>query len=224
MRFSSFNIVHLAVGVFVVVVFITLMIAIGGSHTRTPAGRMQNATQLRGIHQGLVAYANSNKNWYPGINELGEDGMISVEERFQILIADNYITPDWAINPLETEPVQEWDDFGAIDVQPMTAENYSYSMLQIPKAGERRVEWSQTLNEYAIVLSDRNTGTPRKPSSIHTDEPGGWRGQVLWNDNRVDFEDGPVFETRYGEGELNKQDHLFRSGGRDDALLIHSGN
>jgi len=227
MRFSSFNVVHLAVGVFVVVVFITLMIAIGGSHTRTPAGRMQNATQLRGIHQGLVTYSKSNAKWYPGINERGDDDKISVEQRFHLLIAENYITPDWAISPLETKPIKEWDEFGAIDVQPVTAQNYSYSMLQIPQEGGRRDEWSETLNSQAIVMSDRNTGTPSEPSSIHNDEPGDWRGSVLWNDNHVAFENEPVFETTYRggpEAELNKNDHLFQSDGHDDALLIHSGN
>ena len=229
MRQNSFNIVGLAVALLCTVILVTLVITIRDSHTRTPARRMQNSTQLRGIHQGLVTYANSNKNYFPGLNELGEDDQITVEQRFQILLEDDYFTPEYAISPSETEMITEWESWGDETPKPITKDNYSYTMLQVPKAGGRRIEWSQTLNSQAIVLSDRNTGTLAKPSSIHAERDEPWRGSVLWNDNHVGFEKQDSFETLYGAYESddvkpNPGDRLFHSTSTEDALMIHTGN
>ena len=222
MRQNSFNIVHLAVALLCVVAFVTIAIAVNES-TNRPRGRSWQFTQLRGIHQGLVTYANSNKNWYPGIAPDGIAINLNVEYRLQILFEGYYITPEYAISPAETEMITEWDpDKG----RAVTAINYSYAMLQLPEKDDvgRRTEWAQTLNSQAIVICDRNTGTKAKPSSIHTEKPGDWAGSVLWNDNHVGFEQEDVFETKYGNGELNEADRLFESDGTHDALMIHSGN
>lgn len=222
MRQSSFNVVHLAVALLCVVVFVTIAIALGEANRRTGPRVMQANTQLRGIHQGLVTYANSNKNWYPGINELGEDDGIMIEERYQTLIEDDYFTPEYAISPSETEAITEWDtDAG----HPITAKNYSFAMLQVPEPENgRRHEWSQTLNSQAIVVSDRNIGSQANPTSIHADRGEPWRGSVLWNDNHVEFANEDTLETKYGSGELNETDRLFDADSAFDALLIHTGN
>lgn len=229
MRQSSINIVQIAIAVFAAVIIVAILLPnLGGSR---PAPIMRNSMQLRGIHQGLVTYANSNKDWFPGINKLGEDEGITVESRFQILLEQDYITPEYVLSPSETEPKTEWEGYYASDTetQPVTSRNFSYAMLQIPSEGGRREEWHQTLNSQAIVLSDRNTNTTSKPRSIYTDEPGDWRGSVLWNDNHVGFENEDWFETRYGgtqdePGELNPEDRLFTAEGTEDALMIHTGN
>ncbi len=230
MRQNSFNVVHLAVALLCVLLIIAILLPMFGG-TRRPARRMQNSTQLRGIHQGLVTYSNSNKNYFPGLNEQGEDDRISVKERFQILMQEDYITPDYAISPSETEVMTEWEEpfDSQIEDRPVTKQNYSYAMLQIPESGRRRAEWSQTLNSHSILLSDRNTGTTAKPSSIHSDEHGRWIGSVLWNDNHVAFESSDTFETYYGEIDeeqsgLISVDRLFEASGNDDAWMIHTGN
>jgi hypothetical protein len=227
MRQTSLNIVQLAVVLLCVMVLVAVLLPM--LNTRRPARRMQNSTQLRGIHQGLVTYANANKNYFPGLNELGEDDRISVEERFQILLEDDYFTPEYAISPYETESITEWEEGVGDDTNPVTKDNYSYAMLQVPKEGGRRMEWSQTLNQHAILLSDRNTGTRAKPSSIYAEKGEPWKGSVLWNDNHVAFEDDDAIETYYGQfdpdkDELNPADRLFEAAGYDDALLIHTGN
>lgn len=224
MRQNSFNVVQAAIVLLCVMVIVAIILPMfGGSR---PAPRMQNSTQLRGIHQSLVIYGNSNKNYFPGLNELGEDDRISVEERFQILMEDGYISPFYAISPLETEMIQEWEEpYDPYEHKlTVTKDSYSYAMLQIPEEGGRRDEWKQTLNSQAIVLSDRNTGTRAKPSSIHVQAGDPWQGSVLWNDNHVGFEDTDVYETKYGDGELNEADRLFEAAGTDDALQIHTGN
>lgn len=226
MRPNGFSIVNVAVAVFMVMVFVAIVLPMLGGTRREPAvSRMQNSTQLRGIHQGLVTYANSNKQWFPGINELGEDERITVEQRFQILIEEDYFTPEYAISPSETGSITEWEGWSDEDAEPVTAANYSFAMLQIPQDGGRRADWSQSLNSQAIVVSDRNTGTKDNPLSIHIDPGEPWAGSVLWNDNHVAFENaGPEFETKYGSGVLNEADHLFESPGTDDALMVHAGN
>lgn len=221
MRQNSFNVVGLAIALFVVIVAVALLIpAINAArHTDT---RRPRSSQLRGIHQGLVTYSNSNKNWYPGMNPDGTPLDLRVEHRFQILIKGDYITPEYAISPSETEPLTGWEDRKTH----LTKGNYSYAMLQIPEAETgRHSEWHITLNSQAIVLSDRNTGAKANPKSIYNERGDKtWTGSVLWNDNHVGFEDTDEYETKYGGGELNEADKLFESTGPNDALLIHSGN
>jgi hypothetical protein len=237
MRPNAFSIVHVAVALFLVMIFVAIMLpTISGSR---PAPRMQNSTQLRGIHQGLVIYANSNRNFFPGLDDSGEEDTqvldwsewhdedipptqvsLAVDKRFAILLHGDYLTPEYLISPFESDPnIEPWPEEGAF-----TTGHYSYSMLQIPDEGGRRAEWSQTLNSQAIVVSDRNTGSAAKPLSLYADSGEGWRGALLWNDNHVVFENTDEFETKYGADELNEADRLFEADGTEDALMIHSGN
>lgn len=221
MRQNSFNIVHLAIALLCVVVFVTIAIAVSQTNHHHGHHPMQHRTQIRGIHQGLVVYANSNKNWFPGINAAGEDEAISVEQRFRILIDEDYFTPEYAVSPLERSdsPIEAWDTESEL-----TKENYSFSLLQIPAEGGRRNEWRQSLNSQAIVLSDRNTETKARPSSIQVEPGESWAGHVLWNDSHVVFENTDSLETKYGGGKLNDADRLFESSGNGDALMVHTGN
>ena len=229
MNNSGFNIVQLALVVALVLVSSSLIVACGNlSASRETARRMQNSTQLRGIHQGLVTYANSNKNRFPGINLAGENDGIEVESRFQTLLVGNFFTPEYAISPSETDQnITAWDG-----TSPLSSANYSYAMLQVPdnnpelqdhKQG-RRTEWGQTLNSQAIVMSDRNTGGAKAPASYHSGGSSGWSGAVLWNDNHVGFESTDTYETKYDGGELNPSDKLFEAKDNFDAFLIHAGN
>ena len=229
MRQNSFNIVHLAIALLCVMLIVAVILPMLGSVRGGGSRKMQNSTQLRGIHQGLVTYAHSNNQFFPGLNRQGENERITVEERFHILLEDDYFTPDYAISPSETERITEWQGWRDDHAESVTPDNYSYAMLQIPKDGGRRIEWSQTLNTHAIVLSDRNTGTKAEPSSIHVEPGDSWSGSVLWNDNHVGFESEDIFETYYGEfdpgkHELNPDDRLFESPGMDDVLMVHNGN
>jgi hypothetical protein len=84
----------------------------------------------------------------------------------------------------------------------------------------RRREWKETINSSAVVISDRNLGTPGNASSIWTNSPGDWTGTVTMNDgsatfvNYEDFATGrlmPIVEnTRYGGGPTFAADDLFR--------------
>jgi hypothetical protein len=219
---KSFNIVGLVVALLLVMVIAAILIpAIDASRHRET--RIVRSSQLRGIHQGLVTHANSNQTYFVGLNPDGTTNDTTVEYRFQTLIEEDYFTPEYVISPAETEAMMAWED----QEKPITKDNYSYAMLQIPETDSgRRDEWKQTINSQAIVVSDRNTGSIYRPRSVHY-EPGDkfWSGSVLWNDNHVEFkESGSIFETKYGSGKANLSDGLFLAETPDDALLIHSGN
>jgi hypothetical protein len=151
-----------------------------------------------------------------------------------------FFTPDYAISPSETSTATAYDP-GNNTTTPAAVEfttgsggdkHYSYAMIAFraggnagtgtpqPKAvngndAPRAAEWKQTLNSQAVIISDRNTGSGTSNTtvqSIHTDEAGEWRGSVLWGDNHVAFENEQYFETKYGNGALNKPN----SGDADD--------
>ena len=212
---------------------LTFALPSSGAARRT-ARRMQSITQLRGIHQGMVTFAQGNKEFFPGLNAKGEiledtaedtghsgDGDY-VQARYWLLLSEFFFEPDFIISPSETAWVWEYDaeeeDFQAPVQWGEDVKHYSYAMLSINgEAGEaptyhRGVEWSaQRFNSQAIVLSDRNTGIDAEDGvqSIHVSRPGAWEGSVLWNDNHVEFAQTHLFETQYGEGALNVEEDFW---------------
>lgn len=260
-RQSAFTIQDLLVVIVLVVITISINVPVDAASRRT-ARRMQNSTQLRGIHQGLVTFANSNKNNFAGLDSRGSilangaditgnsgDGD-TVQARNWILLYGDYFTPEYIISPSEVANV-DTVDWNRDPMPPVKWDkqdkNYSYAMLGIKgTAGQapdrsfagRGAEWKQTLNSQAIVLSDRNSGTNAtdKVQSIHTDDPGDWRGSVLWNDNHVAFENTQFYETKYGAGRLNVDrfgraiDNLFEydndidGTAGNDALMVIAGD
>jgi hypothetical protein len=229
MNQHNFDLKQLLLVAGLAVVGISLFAACGNiGAARDEARKMQSSTQLRGIHQGLVVFANSNRNYFPGISASNENDGIEVESRFQTLMEGDFFTPEYAISPSETEAnIVMWDG-----TSPVVSDNYSFAMLQLPdddpeNASDRegrRTEWAQTLNSQAIAMSDRNLGTPSQPGSVYADPSVGWHGAAVWNDNAVMFETDEVFETKYDGGELNPTDDLFEAESDFDAWLIHSGN
>lgn len=204
--------------------------------------KQQNMTQLRGIHQGLVTFANSNREKFPGLDSRGRtlanseddtgnsgDGL-TTEARLWILLNGDFFIPEYAIAPIDRRASAYDPQDG--EVVPVTYHNYSYALLDIKEdAPNRRAEWAQTLNTFSVVLSDRNCADPdeQAPFSIWNDDA--WHGAVLWNDNHVTFENSSVCETRYNNGTHHVDDNtgrgtdgLFTSETRngDDALMTFS--
>lgn len=234
---STFNLREL-VSLIVLSIFIIALSVPTGEAAGRSSRRMQNSSQLRGIHQGLVTYANSNKNWFAGIDSSGSDEGVWVEQRYQLLLEGEYFTPEYALSPYESDPtIYAWPGSGVV-----IQHNYSFAMLQLPATGARRSEWSQSLNSQAIVVADRNTGTKSSTYGYHNDQwtskttfgcthsrrqpyinANHWVGNVLWNDNHVAFEPTDTLSTKYGPV-ANASDNLFNATGTDDALLIHTGN
>lgn len=176
--------------------------------------QLQNITQLRGLHQGLVTYGNSNKEFFPGLDNRGNilengpdtgtsgDGS-TAEARFWIMLSEQYVTPEYVLSPMEDIWQNAWDP-QPNEITPVTYQNYSYAMLDLNmNAPGRMAEWMINMNPKAIQVSDRNCSdlNEQEPFSIWNDEA--WHGAALWSDNHVTFAESQVFETRYGNGELN---------------------
>lgn len=202
----------------------------GGGNTHGPQG----SSQLRGIHQGMFTYANSNKEHFPGLDSKGNilpnsaedtgnsgDGD-TVQARYWIMFDGNFFTPEYAIAPRETDArITEYDPYLGATQHPVLFDSntihYSYAMLsingtpgQLPDAADRASEWAQTTNSQAVVVSDRNTGRNATAAvqSIHTSSPGDWEGSILWNDNHVDhYTESHILETRYGNGPVHVDAH-----------------
>ncbi|MBX2852877.1 MAG: prepilin-type N-terminal cleavage/methylation domain-containing protein [Phycisphaeraceae bacterium] len=236
-RQSGFTLIELLVVISIIALLIAILLPALGAARRT-ARRMQNSTQLRGIHQGLVTFANSNKNNFSGLDSkggvlvnddsnTGSSGLgHTVEARYWVLLNGDYFTPEYSISPSETEAIDDYDESVDLDVQ---SDNYSYALLELgaaaaagdtPDSPGRVAEWKQTLNSQAIVVSDRTLdGT--NFYSIHTEDEGTssqWAGSVLWNDNHVGYENSDEFETKFANGVLNNDasgdlDGLFNDGG-----------
>lgn len=242
----GFTLIELLVVISIIALLIAILLPALGA-ARRAARQLQNSTQLRGIHQGLVIYGTSNKSKFPGLdsdgdvlpdgNQTGNSGNGSViQSRYWIMLTGGFFTPAYAVSPSETEIVTVWEaGNGAIPndvVFDATTKHYSYSLLHFQNTGPatlsitvnsaaRGKEWAETLNAQAVVVSDRNIGNGTAATalqSIHTDEAGRWAGSVLWNDNHVGYENENRFATKYANGRLNTDN------GEPDDGLFDSGN
>jgi prepilin-type N-terminal cleavage/methylation domain-containing protein len=186
-HYKGFTLIELLVVISIIALLIAILLPALGAARRT-ARRMQNSTQLRGIHQGLVTFANSNKNNFAGLDSSGDvlgnsnentgssGSGHSIPSRYWIMLTGDYFTPEYAISPSETENVTDWEESNTNTPNAVQFElsggtkHYSYAMLSFlaqtggqgpinPTTAGRVAEWKQTLNSQAIVVSDRNVGS-----------------------------------------------------------------
>ena len=174
---------------------------------------MSNNTQVRGIHQGFVTFAQSNNvagqnGYFPGLNARGEplpnghrtghsgDGT-HPGAVFWMMLEDNYFTPEYIINAADARAIETPFDDALGHYEPITSAHYSYAILGLAEArqktedgippglDQRSDEWTESLNTSAVMLSDRAIGTGRHDLSSVWTMPGSgdWRGGLTHNDN-----------------------------------------
>ena len=235
---NGFGMIEVVVLLFLIILAVGLLMPLLGSARRT-ARSMANNTQIRGIHQGLVNYAQSNKiagndGYFPGLDASGNvvpDGPLTGHSgdgtqpaaRLWIMVDGKYFTPDYMIQPSDTRAVEL--TFSHQSTPAIAPVNFSCALQSIAGHPDERAEWSETLNTAATVLGDRAIGTgPADISSVWT-EPGSgdWRGVVARNDNSSGFETDYVFtDTQYGREPANPIDDIFEDDpAAADAFLVH---
>lgn len=199
----GFTLIELLVVISIIALLIAILLPALSAARRT-ARQMQSNTHIRGIHTSLVAYAQGNKTYYPGLNDRGDlENPIAPWDVYDVLLDRGYFAGNYALSPAEVKV--EWTG------SPVTTDNYSYSMLSIFRRQEQS-EWQDTVNAEAIVLSDRAIGIFGTVPNIRsvwnvTDSVEEWQGGVGWNDNHVTYESTYFdFITRYGINPANVND------------------
>lgn len=121
-RNRGFTLIELLVVISIIALLIALLLPALGAARKT-ARQLQNSTQLRGIHQGFVMFAQGNKGYFPGVDPRGNviganpsstaaptltggaafegswlDG-ISASVRLALMLNGNYCTPEYLISP-----------------------------------------------------------------------------------------------------------------------------
>lgn len=229
---KGFTLIELLVVISIIALLVGILLPALGAARRS-ARRVKNTTQVRGIHQGCVNFAEGNNGYFPGISSKGAlvaatdtpisggSGGGAPAGRFEILLDARAFTVEYAQSPSE-ERSEPWDSNTEV-----TTDHFSYAMLQIATApttlGDAQVaaEWKNSVKSEAAVIGDRNTGddggvlsgagSPGTVSSIHTQQDSGdWRGSVVYNDNHAKWENSAFLPvTRYGNGNTNAFDSMF---------------
>ena len=219
----GFTLIELLVVMSIIALLIGVLLPALGA-ARNTARRTQSATQVRGIHSGMVAFAQNNLTQYPGLNGKGAlvDGLSASSTpgqgsvpavRFSILLDDAYFSGEYMISPFEAKSALTANN-------PVTTSHYSYALLSIVDGSNaivesRSTEWSDTVNSQAVAVTDRLTagtyGSTGTYNSLETTTPGDWFGNVGWNDNHVTWEKSSTLEyTKHKFGSaILADDDLF---------------
>lgn len=154
-RSHAFTLIELLVVISIIALLVAILLP-ALSAARTVARQLQSSTQTRGMHQGMVIFAQSNKGWYPGVegsqakNEddsvfvdgsklpkytAGSVGGANVGARFDLMVDAQLFTPEYAVSPAENpdtlRPGVTFFDYADLASFNQDQVFYSYSLPEI---------------------------------------------------------------------------------------------
>ena len=184
-RPRGFTLIELLVVISIIALLIAVLLPTLGA-ARQSARALQNATQIRGMHQGFNVYAHANKGFYPGIDRLdlgspnntftdaqaidtvqgnSRRAGMSTTARIAIALEDELFTAEYAHSPAETnDDVVLWERsqaYAAVGSPTSVDHISSYAISQLIASGVaagRSREWRDNANAQAVVMGDRMTG------------------------------------------------------------------
>jgi hypothetical protein len=198
-------------GCMVLALLVGIILPALGAARRT-ANQMRNQSQMRGVHQSMVIFAQNNNTYMPGLDDKGmllshkdpafkaamtsTDSGASMSGRYYMLLNANFVAGDLLINPQDA--MTPWSSSS----QMVTPNQFSYSLLRIGsgpgsttigRQDVRAEEWKDNANSRALLIADRNTASVPKSDKVRSvwstsSGPGAdWKGSVLWGDNHAEF-------------------------------------
>jgi len=196
MRRKAFTLLELLVVISIIALLVGILLPALAS-ARLTARKMQNSSQLRGIHQQMVVFAQDNKNFFPGLTPTGVVNGLAGQGRlrdatFGMLERGDYYEAPYLVSPGEVDPSIN----GESPRNGPTTSYGSFAVLEYATGPALssptdlgRLEWKESLQTTAVVLSDRAINlTAARPQSIWMSVNGQWSGTVLFNDNHAQFE------------------------------------
>ncbi len=195
-----------------VLIFLFFLLAPALGRNRGHSNFMKNSSQLRGIHQSMVIFAQNNNTYLPGFDTSGnilpsnskEFSLVpgnaltgaSMAARYYILLNGSFVAGDLLINPQDV--LSKWSSSAFMP----TTDQFSYAALRIGMGLQstdigrhtaRAAEWRDNANSQAILISDRNTASTATSNAVRsvwstsTGTAADWKGTVLWGDNHAEF-------------------------------------